>query len=275
MNSAEKVRFVGYDPAPPPGGRAETRARSERFWQVATFACVAVLVATAIGLAAYSIHRVNSFNQQFVLSTREVQSKLQELHAGIQFDSRRQLLLVGIRDEIMLTNSSVSLNEAYDYAQHLLAATEKYPSINPLLFLAIGTVESGFDPRATSGADAMGLYQIWPSTGRLLARALGWEYHDEMLYDPARNTEMAALYLDILLSTYHDEKMVLAEYNGGPINAGYLRAASSRVAAETRDYVHKVDTVYQRLKAKFELGIDARALEMHRDLNRDGKRLTD
>ncbi len=86
---------------------------------------------------------------------------------------------------------------------------------------------------------------------------------------------MAALYLDILLSTYHDKKMVLAEYNGGPINAGYLRAASSRVAAETRDYVHKVDAVYQRLKAKFELGIDARALEMHHDLNRDGKRLTD
>ncbi len=89
MNAAEKVRFVGYDHAPQQVVRAETGAPAERLWQVATFACAAVLVATAIGLAAYSIHRVNSFSQQFLLSTREVQSKLQELHAGIQFDSRR------------------------------------------------------------------------------------------------------------------------------------------------------------------------------------------
>ena len=36
------------------------------------------------------------------------------------------------------------------------------------------------------------------STGRMLARSLDWEYSDEMLYDPVTNTEMAALYLDIL-----------------------------------------------------------------------------
>ena len=56
-----------------------------------------------------------------------------------------------------------------------------------------------------------------------------------MLYDPEKNTEMAALYLDILFTAYNDERMVLAECNGGPLNAGYLRAGSSRAAAETRD----------------------------------------
>lgn len=240
-----------------------------------TFVVGAMMMTAAVSLAAYSIYRVHRFNEEFSRSTHQVQSKLQELHAGIEFNSRRQLLLVGIRDEIMHANASVSLSDAYDYAQSLLTATEKYPSIDPLLFLAIGVVESAFDARATSSADAKGLYQIWPSTGRLLARSLGWQYHDELLYDPARNTEMAALYLDILLSTYNDERLALAEYNGGPINAGYLRAGDSRVAAETRDYVGKVDRVHQRLESKFELGIEARSTDMHRDLGRDGKRLTD
>ena len=40
----------------------------------------------------------------------------------------------------------------------------------------------------------------------MLATMLGWEYSDEMLYDPRRNTELAALYLDVLLTT-----------NGGPV----------------------------------------------------------
>ena len=64
----------------------------------------------------------------------------------------------------------------------------------PCLLLSVGIVESGFERRARSSADARGLYQIWPSTGRMLAAMLGWEYSDEMLYDEYRNTELAALY---------------------------------------------------------------------------------
>jgi hypothetical protein len=92
-----------------------------------------------------------------------------------------------------------------------------------------------------------------------------------MLYDPEKNTELAALYLDILFSAYNDMDMVLAEYNGGPLNAGYFRAGSSQTAAETRDYVHKVNDVHERLRNKFERGIDVRLDQMHRDASRDGK----
>ena len=87
------------------------------------------------------------------------------------------------------------------------------------------------------------------------------------------NTEMAALYLDILFSAYNDQNMVLAEYNGGPLNAGYYRANSSRTAAETRDYVQKVSSVYEGLKDRFELGVELTLLPMHKDRDRDGKLL--
>ena len=149
-------------------------------------------------------------------------------------------------------NPRASLADAYLYARLALEASEKYPAVDPLLLLAIGTVESGYDPQAKSHADARGLYQIWPSTGRLLARSLGWNYDEATLYDPEKNTEAAALYLDILFAAYNDPHMVLAEYNGGPLNAGYYRADVGALAAETRSYVPRVLELYARLKDQFE-----------------------
>ena len=145
--------------------------------------------------------------------------------------------------------------------------------MDPLLLLAIGTVESRYDPQARSPADARGLYQIWPSTGRLLLRSLGWNYDDAALYDPEKNTEAAALYLDILFSAYSDPQLVLAEYNGGPLNAGYFRAGVSQLAAETRNYVPQVLEVYGRLKERFESGEALQVEPMHQDARREGKTL--
>jgi soluble lytic murein transglycosylase-like protein len=204
---------------------------------------------------------------------RRVEQKIQNLDAGISFDSKRQQLMLGIRDEIMRTNPRVSLNEAYEYSLLIMQASEKYPAVDPLMFLSIGIVESAYDNRATSDANAKGLYQIWPSTGRLLARSLNIEYSDEMLYDPQMNTELAALYLDILFSAYNDQRMVLAEYNGGPLNAGYYRAGSSYTALETKEYVQRVSEVYDGLRSKFELGVEVSLMPMHKDRDRAGKEL--
>lgn len=235
--------------------------------------CLTFLLAIAIGLAFYAFHRVSEVNHDMESTLGRVEQKIQQLDAGISFHSKRQQTLLGIRDEIMRTNARVSLSEAYHYARLVMSASEKYPSVDPLMFLSIGIVESAYDTAATSHANAKGLYQIWPSTGRLLARTLDWEYTEDMLYDPVKNTEMAALYLDILFAAYNDVDMVLAEYNGGPLNAGYFRAGSNRTAAETRDYVRKVKDTHARVLNKFERGIDARLDPMHRDKNRDGKAL--
>jgi soluble lytic murein transglycosylase-like protein len=198
--------------------------------------------------------------------------KVQQLESGLAFESKRRYLLLGMRDHILKVNPRVSLADAYRYAQLALEASEKYPSVDPLLLLSIGTVESGYDPQATSRSDARGLYQIWPSTGRLLLRGLGWNYDESALYDPEKNTQAAALYLDILFSTYSDPQLVLAEYNGGPLNAGYFRAGVGQLAAETRSYVPRVLELQARLKEQFEKGMQLQ-LEMHRDAQRQGKSL--
>ena len=66
--------------------------------------------------------------------------------------------------------------------------------------------------------------------------------------------------------------MVLAEYNGGPLNAGYLRAGAGALASETRSYVPRVLELYQRLKQEFEAGT-ALLAEAREDSERRGKTL--
>lgn len=260
-------------PATVPADVRQIIVRQSAGWQTSALLFLSLLLLTTVAVAFYAFHRVSQLNDSMRSTMQRVEEKIQNLDAGISFDSKRQQLLLGIRDEIMRANPRVSLNEAFEYATLIMQASDKYPSVDPLMFLAIGIVESRYDGRATSDKNAKGLYQIWPSTGRLLARSLDWEYSDEMLYDPKKNTEMAALYLDILFSAYNDQDMVLAEYNGGPLNAGYYRAGSSRTASETRDYVRKVTTVYQGLKERFERGVEVTLQPMHKDRERDGKLL--
>ena len=222
-------------------------------------------------LGHQALRGLDSQNQLSAATMARVERKIQQLESGIGFDSTRRQLLLGMRNHILKANPRVSLSDAYRYAELALEASEKYPSVDPLLLLAIGSVESGYDPQAKSAADARGLYQIWPSTGRVLVRALGWSYDEQTLYDPEKNTQAAALYLDVLFATYNDPQLVLAEYNGGPLNAGYFRASVGALAAETRNYVPRVLELHARLKEEFEKGIDLRADLSYRDAGRRGK----
>jgi hypothetical protein len=240
-------------------------------WQLA-FLFLCLLFIGVVLLGHYELRGLDAQNHDTSVAMARAERKLQQLEAGIGFDARRRQVLLGMRNHIMKVNPKVSLADAYLYARLALDVTEKYPSVDPLLLLAIGTVESGYDPQAKSRADARGLYQIWPSTGRLLARSLGWNYDETTLYDPEKNTEAAALYLDILFSAYNDPEMVLAEYNGGPVNAGYYRADVGALAAETRNYVPRVLELYARLKDKFGTG-PVRAAEALGGAEREGKLL--
>ena len=243
-------------------------------WQSLALLFLCLLLLTVVMLGHQALRGIDGQNQETSAVMARVERKIQQLESGISFDSQRRQLLLGMRNRILRTNPRVSLNDAYYYARLALEACEKYPAVDPLLLLAIGTVESRYDPLATSRADARGLYQIWPSTGRLLVRALGWSYDDSALYDPEKNTQAAALYLDILFATYSDPQMVLAEYNGGPLNAGYLRAGVGQLSPETRTYVPRVLELHERLKDQFEKGLELQLELMHRDAQREGKTLT-
>lgn len=242
-------------------------------WQSLAVLFLSVLLLAVVMLGHDTISRLERQNRDVAGLVGTFERKVQLLESGISFDSRRRQTLLGLRDHVMRVNPRVGLGDAYRYAELAIEAGERYPAVDPLFLIAIGTVESRFDTRATSTADARGLYQIWPSTGRLLFRALGLEYDEAALFDPDKNTRAAALYLDILFSAYGDPQMVLAEYNGGPLNAGYFRAGVGPLASETRHYVPRVLDVYARLRERFDRGAEAQGELMHRDARREGKTL--
>jgi len=242
-------------------------------WSSLAIFLLCLLLLAVVLLGHLVLRDLDAKDQLAEASMARLERRVQQLDAGLGFDSARRQKLLGMRNHILRVNPKVSLGDAYRYAELALAASEKYPAVDPLLLLAIGTVESGFNPIARSPADARGLYQIWPSTGRVLVRALGWSYDDSTLYDAEKNTEAAALYLDVLFATYDDPRLVLAEYNGGPLNAGYYRTSAGALAAETRSYVPRVLDLYERLEAEFDKGVEIGTDAAHLDASRQGKTL--
>jgi soluble lytic murein transglycosylase len=89
--------------------------------------------------------------------------------------------------------------------------------VDPLLMLALMRQESSFDPRAQSGAQAMGLTQIIPSTARSIASRLGRDdFALRNLFKPSLNLEFGTWFMSQLLGDFKGRLFpALAAYNAG------------------------------------------------------------
>ncbi|MEO0156864.1 MAG: lytic transglycosylase domain-containing protein, partial [candidate division WOR-3 bacterium] len=102
-----------------------------------------------------------------------------------------------------------------------------------------------FDPGARSRADARGLMQIIPNTGRLIAGELG--LIDYSLYDPYISIKFGTYYFKKMVNEFNSVPLALSAYNAGPLNLKrWLRKNSNAELdefielipfGETRDYV--------------------------------------
>jgi soluble lytic murein transglycosylase len=136
--------------------------------------------------------------------------------------------------------------------------------LDPFLVAALIRQESEFDPKVISYANAYGLMQLLPSTGRQLARHFGVRRMDaSQLLTADRNLQLGTYYFRNLLNSYSGQmEIALASYNAGPGNANIWRTYGPfREPAEfvetvpihqTRGYVQVVirnADVYRRLYA--------------------------
>ena len=87
--------------------------------------------------------------------------------------------------------------------------------LDPYVMAALIAQESTFDPGAHSAADAWGLMQIEPSTGRKLARALHLRYRLSMLTNADLNLRMGMLYFSQLVEKFGGTYYALASYDAG------------------------------------------------------------
>jgi soluble lytic murein transglycosylase len=132
-------------------------------------------------------------------------------------------------------------------------------NLDPAWIAAEIRAESVFNPNARSGANAMGLMQVLPGTGMLVARQVGVPWGGaQSLYDPDTNIVLGSAYLRQLLDKYGGQPyFAIAGYNAGP--APLARWQSQRPGMdpdfwietisykETREYVARVlafSTVY-------------------------------
>ncbi len=104
-------------------------------------------------------------------------------------------------------------------------------NIEPQLALAIAGVESNFDPRATSPANAQGVMQLIPAT------AARFRVSDP--YDAEQNILGGLAYLQWLTTYFHGDAIrVIAAYNAG--EGAVLKYDGVPPYRETRSYVKRV-----------------------------------
>jgi soluble lytic murein transglycosylase len=134
-------------------------------------------------------------------------------------------------------------------------------ALDPYLVAALVRQESAFNPSAISHANAVGLMQLLPSTGRLVARDLKIRrFNPAMLTIPATNLRMGTKYFKGMVTQFGAVEYALAAYNAGSDRVtdwqgtGKYRDIAEFVESipftETREYVQAIQrnaNVYRQL----------------------------
>lgn len=125
------------------------------------------------------------------------------------------------------------------YDQYIREAATLY-QIPEELVRAIIKVESDFDPRAVSPANAHGLMQLIPATAdRMLVTDI---------FDPRQNIFGGVRYLRVLANLFNgDLELTIAAYNAG--EGAVIRYGGIPPYAETQEYVRKVLGYYRYYRA--------------------------
>ena len=123
--------------------------------------------------------------------------------------------------------------------------------LDPYLMAALIAQESTFDPKARSVANAWGLMQIVPATGRRIAQQLGIRrFQTSQLTDPEINIRIGMQYFSRLTKQFGGTHYALASYNAGESRVVRWRAERPNIDEdefiddipfpETQNYVKRI-----------------------------------
>lgn len=123
--------------------------------------------------------------------------------------------------------------------------------LDPYLLAALVAQESTFDPVIRSSANAIGLMQILPSTGRQYARRLGIRpFSTPRLTEPEVNVRIGTTYFADLVQEFGGVHYALASYNAGESRVRAWKAERPPLAPEdfiddipfpeTQNYVKRI-----------------------------------
>jgi soluble lytic murein transglycosylase len=133
--------------------------------------------------------------------------------------------------------------------------------LDPYLVASLIRQESEFNPNALSHANAVGLMQLLPKTGKVVAKEVKLKrYNASQLYTPAVNLELGTRYFRGMVDKFGSFEYALAAYNAGSdrvdewLSQGKYRDPQEFVESipftETREYVQAIlrnASVYKQL----------------------------
>ncbi len=135
--------------------------------------------------------------------------------------------------------------------------------LDPYMVASLIRQESEFNPKVISYANAYGLMQLEPATGRQMAAKTGYSTHLDVnaLLDPAVNIKLGCAYLKQTLDRYDgQQEYAFASYNAGESRVDDWKASSAYTGidewvesipfTETRDYVQAImrnEQIYREL----------------------------
>ncbi|MBI5875200.1 MAG: tetratricopeptide repeat protein, partial [Deltaproteobacteria bacterium] len=162
-------------------------------------------------------------------------------------------------------------------------------SLDPLLIYAVMMQESEFDAKSVSSAGAIGLLQIMPGTGEMIAKKMSYQPPlspplikggqgglRDNLFEPDININFGSWYLKTLITRFNGKlPLAIAAYNAGPnaVDEWLKKWGESDMDEfvenipyqETRKYVEKVLGYYAAYKTIYvndsEANLDSRIAE--------------
>ena len=149
------------------------------------------------------------------------------------------------------------------YPQGLLPAIQAVTTngVDPYLIAAVIREESVYNPDAVSPAGALGLMQVMPQTGQMIAGRLGGEsFIKERLFDPRYNIRLGSWYLGHLAEKFDRNPVyMIAAYNAGP--EAVAKWVQQFGGVEPDEFIESIPYTETRLYVK-------RVLRSHREYRR-------
>ena len=150
-------------------------------------------------------------------------------------------------DEVPLTVWKALFPLPYEAAIRREAAKNDF---DPMFAAGLIRQESTFQSDAVSHANAIGMMQLLPKTGRLMARQIKVRYAKNKLFEPEYNIELGMVYISNLVQQFGSPEAAAAAYDAGEDRITAWKAernyeeipelVESIPFTETREYVQIV-----------------------------------
>lgn len=254
--------------------RAVKRALSRRKAESAGLVLVAALAAGGlVATGSSSPSSVLAPSAQFVSNAVVSDNELKPVESGAEWDlanldHRHVDSWVGRFTSDLKRSFGIYLQRMGKYEPMISEKLAQREMPQELIYLAM--IESGFNPKAQSPAQASGLWQFIGETGRRYGLTVSRKVDERN--NPAKATDAALSYLADLYDRFGSWYLAFAAYNTGENRVGrimrevtgsergtdadYYKIAN-RLPKETRDYVPKLIAAARIAKEPEKYGFDS------------------